>query len=146
MDIERGTALSKKKRSFFTLVLLFGIILPASIYASSGDETGGWGWIETIGKWINLAIVAGALVYFLKGPVTRFFGSRKKSIQQEILEALKAQEEAENRLAEMEARIQNLDAELEAIRIQAHEEAELERKRIIEDGKREAVKIKETAL
>jgi F-type H+-transporting ATPase subunit b len=115
------------------------------LFAASGGEEDGWGWFAPIGRWFNLAILAGAVAYLLKKPLIQYLSDRKENIQKEIREAQEAREAAEKKLALMEARIQDLDSELEAIRLQAEEDAESERKRIIEDGEREAAKNLETA-
>lgn len=143
---ERGTALNLIRTRLFILALLLLVLLPVSLLASSGGEEDGWGWFGPIGKWFNLAVLGGVVGFLLKKPLTQFFGNRKVTIQKEIQEARKAKEEAEKKLAAMEARIQNLDIELENIRQQAEADAEKEGKRIIEEGKKDAAKTMDTAL
>ena len=131
-------------RFLLTSILLI-TILPVSLLAASGEVGEGWGWIETTGRWFNLLILGGVLFYFLREPLLNFFSGRRKSIREEITEARRAKQEAEEKLAAMEARIRNLDAELEAIQTQAQADAEKERRRIIEAAEKEAAKILETA-
>lgn len=76
----------------------------------------------------------------------QFLESRRATIQKEIQEALEAKEQAEAKLAAMEERIKNLDAELEVIRKEADAAAEQERLRILEEGEKDAAKAKEAAL
>ncbi|MGH9338722.1 MAG: F0F1 ATP synthase subunit B [Acidobacteriota bacterium] len=105
------------------------------------SEEIGWGILDPLGRWINLLILAGVLIYFLRDPLLNFFGSRRKSIQEEIKEAHQARDEAQGKLEAVEARMKNLDQELAQIREEAEKQAELERQRIIEQAEQDARKI-----
>ena len=120
------------------LIIISFLCLPA--FASSGEEVD-WGWIETIGRWFNLLILFGLIYYFARVPVSKFLVNRREGIRKEIQEAHAAREEAERKLADMEARMRDLDTELEAIRRQAEAEARKERERILEQAGEESRKI-----
>jgi F-type H+-transporting ATPase subunit b len=111
-----------------------------TLFAAEAGASG-WGWWETVGRWVNLFILFGAIFYFVKQPVSRFFLTRRQEIRKEIQEAQEARQQAEDKLAEMEERMRNLDQELAAMRIQAQEEAEREKLRILEHAAEESKKI-----
>ncbi len=113
--------------------------------AAAAAEGEGWGWWETIGRWFNLALLFGVIIYAARIPAREYFARRRQEIQREILEARQAREDAERRLAEIEARMNNLDVELEKLRQQADQEAAAERERILEQARRDAEKIRASA-
>lgn len=114
--------------------------LSVSLFAA-GSEEGGWGWIKTFGRWVNLLILFGVIFYFAREPVATFLGSRSEAIRKEIGEAHEAREEAEQKLAAIEAQMRDLDAELDLMKVQAQKEAEQEKRRILEQAAEESEKI-----
>lgn len=126
--------------SLFLIVCLF----PLPVGAAEA-ESGGWGWIETLGRWLNLTLLFVAIYYFTRKPVVRFFTERGSGIREEIESARQAQLAAEKKLAEMEERFQNLDSELEEMRKGAEADAARERERILIQAEEESQKIVESA-
>jgi len=124
---------------FLLLLLAWCFVTPSVAAAESQAE--GWGWYETLGRWINLTILFGGLFYVVRDPLGRFLRSRREGIQREIQGAKQAKAEAEAALAELEKRVAGLDAELAAMRRAAEEEARKERDRILEQAEREARKL-----
>jgi F-type H+-transporting ATPase subunit b len=121
-------------------MLALACVIPMSALAAE-TAAEGWGWVETLGRWFNLFILFGAIVYFTREPIARFFRSRRDEITREIDAARQAREEAEQKLAEAETRLKNLDAEIESIRKQAKADAEAEKNRILGLAEEEAEKI-----
>ncbi len=124
----------------FLIPILVALALTGPLLAAA-EGHGGWGWGETIGRWINLLILFGGLTYFLKEPARQFFRNRKAELQKQIRRAEEARKAAEAKLAEAEERMQQLDAQLDAIRRQAQEEAGREKKRIREQAEEETKRI-----
>ncbi len=128
----------------FVATLLFltaATLAPLAAAASGGEAEAGWGWVETVGRWVNLLVLVGGLVYFARGPVGRYFQERREGIQKQIREAVEARKAAEEKLAAIEARMKGLDQELEEIRLEAERQARLERDKISEQAALEAEKI-----
>ncbi len=121
------------------LIVLFCLFTPGNLLAAEGE--GGWGWIETVGRWFNLLILLGGIAYLAKAPLQRYFQERASGIRLQMEEAAKARAEAAAKLEQIESRLENLDRELEAIRNESRKEAELERRRIIGRAEAEAEKI-----
>jgi len=133
-----------RRRAIVTVGLAIISFLWLPVFAAGAEESG-WGWIETIGRWFNLLILFGVIYYFSREPISRFLDSRREGIRKEIDEANLAREEAEQKLASMEAKMRDLEGELEAMRRQAQEEAAREEKRILDQAAAESRKIVATA-
>lgn len=126
--------------SVAAFILLFLLAGEVSLL-SAASEGGGWGWIETAGRWFNLLFIFALLYYFTRKPLRQFFENRRRGIQEELREARLAREEAERKLAEIEERMAALEEELEQIRAEAQKEAEFERERLREQTEQEIEKI-----
>jgi F-type H+-transporting ATPase subunit b len=79
---------------------------------------------------INSGVLLGTILIVLFKIVPKLFRNRSEKLQQELVGARIATEEANRRLAEVEARLQRLDSEIGAIRQQVEQEAEQDEKRI----------------
>ena len=118
------------------------MVLPESLWAAA-EEAGheGWGWLETIGRWFNLALLFGVIFHFAGTPIKQFFRDRRRDIQDQLQAAEKAREAAQARLDTIEGRLSNLDEEIAQIRDESRQQAESERLRILEQAQSEADKI-----
>ena len=93
---------SKKHRTVLIGVLAVFLCLSfGTAMAASGGDSGAKGWVKT--DWfrvMNFVVLAGALVFVLRKPVSKALSSRIKGIQEQ-LESLEAQRaEAEKQLAQ----------------------------------------------
>lgn len=104
--------------------------------------------LQTVAKLANFAILAGVLVYFLKGPITVHLASRASNIRQDLVAAAEMRAAATAQLAEIDRRLKTLPAELAALKAQGAEDvvaeqarigraAVLERERLLEQTRRE---------
>jgi F-type H+-transporting ATPase subunit b len=128
------------------LVLLLtagGMLLPRALFAAEGE--GGWGALLPLGRFFNLAIVIGVLVWVARKPLANFVANRTQMIHEQLSEAQAAKKEAEVKLAEIELRMGRLDAELKEIKEQAEREAQEEYRRLLAAAERDADKIVERA-
>ena len=94
---------------------------------------------------LNFAIVAGIIIWASRKYLPGFFNARTASIQKAMEEARKASQEANQRLAEIEARLSRLDVEIGAMRATADKEAAAEEARIKAAAEEDARKIVESA-
>jgi F-type H+-transporting ATPase subunit b len=78
----------------------------------------------------NSAILIFAIAYFLFKFVPGFLRKRSETIRHDLSLARKATEDANRRLAEVEARLSRLGSEIEAIRQQAERDSREDEKRI----------------
>jgi F-type H+-transporting ATPase subunit b len=116
--------------------------------AQHGEEAAGGGWLPVIAKAFNFAILAGVLVYFLKAPLLAYLDSRIKKVREDLVTAAETRETASRQLAEIDAKLKQLPAELEQLKARGAEDlaaerarieaaAETERQRLLEQTRRE---------
>lgn len=79
---------------------------------------------------INSGILLGAILIVLFRIVPKLFRNRSEKLQHDLVGARIATEEANRRLAEVQAKLQRLDSEIDAIRRQVEQEAIQDEKRI----------------
>lgn len=99
-------------------------------------------------KFANLAIFVVAAFYLHRRfgrPIREALRSRGEGIKRELARAREEKEQALAKLAELEARFANLDAEVGTIKQRAKMEAEAERERIAQATEQEVSKIREQA-
>lgn len=128
-----------RTRIVLALALAACLLGPEVALAAEGGSK--WGVWLTIGKVFNLGIVVFVLVWIARKPLKEFYAGRTVSIQEQLLQAQRAREEAEAKLAEIEQRMGHLDDELHQIRATAEQEAHQEYQRLIAEAERDAEKI-----
>jgi F-type H+-transporting ATPase subunit b len=79
---------------------------------------------------VNSGVLLGAILIVLFRIIPKLFRNRSEKLQQDLVGARTATEEANRRLAEVEARLQRLDSEIDAIRLQVEHEAVQDEKRV----------------
>jgi F-type H+-transporting ATPase subunit b len=94
---------------------------------------------------LNFAVIAGAIVWVSKKKLPGFFSNRTASIQQAMQAARQASEEANRRLADIEARLSHLGAEIGEMRATAENEAVAETARMKAAAEEDARRIVESA-
>ena len=94
---------------------------------------------------INFAILAGFLYKVLAGPARDFFAQRRNRIVEALEEARRNKEEAEARYRELRERLAGQEAEFEAIRRAALENAEQVKAEILKQAEDKARRIEEKA-
>jgi len=100
---------------------------------------------EYLFDWINLIVLIGFLIYFLRKPIAQFFRQRSEDIQKSLDEGRQALEAAQARLAAAEERLSRLEQDIAALKADAARQAEAERERLRQAGEREAERILQSA-
>jgi F0F1-type ATP synthase membrane subunit b/b' len=101
--------------------------------------------LQTWARIINLLLFVGLMVYFLRRPVGESLRARREGIRRDLMRAQEERNAALAKLEEVDARLTKLDAEVEAIRVQAEREAAEERARIERATEEDARKLREQA-
>jgi F-type H+-transporting ATPase subunit b len=96
-------------------------------------------------KLVNLIIFFGLLFYLLRKPAREFFKQRFKSVREMLERAAKEKESASAKMAELDTRLNRLDAELAEIKSQAQQEAQAERERVKVETERDLERIRVAA-
>ena len=131
-----------------SLFLLGLVLLAGTAYASGGEgaHAGGEDALkQTIYQGLNLVLLLGVLFYFGRKPMSEFFASRRETIQSELSEAASLLTQAEQRNAELQRRLVDLDSEVEEIREAAGRRAQEEAERILADARATAERIRRDA-
>ncbi len=126
------------------LLLASGILLFPCV-ALAAEEENKWGPLLTVGRFFNLALVIGVLVWVARRPLATFFLDRTRMIREQLAEAQAARLEADAKMAKMSARMSRLDEELREIKAQAERESQDEYERLVSAAHRDADKIVERA-
>lgn len=126
------------------LTALAILALPATAFAAAGGGKGfPWGaWIAGI---LNLLIFLWIIYKFFGSSISEFFKNRRETLIADLEEARKLREEAEARLEEYTARLDALEDERKQLLEEYHEQGEREKKRIIEDAKKQVEKMRADA-
>lgn len=99
-------------------------------------------WLAVV---INFAIVVGVIGWLWKKNVPAMFRNRTAAIQKSVAEARRASEDANRRLADVEARLSRLDQEIGEMRVVSEREAAAEEERIKTAAAEDARRIVESA-
>ena len=104
---------SKKHRTVLIGVLVVLLCLSfATAMAASGGDSGSKGWVKT--DWyrvMNFVVLAGALVFILRKPISQALSSRIKDIQEQLDSLETRRAEAEKRLAQYNEQLSQLESE-----------------------------------
>lgn len=91
--------------------------------------------------WANFLLLAGGLGYLVKKNAGPYFAQRSQQIHKGMVDAERARAEADAKVAEVDRRLANLAADIEALRRDAHQEAEAEAQRVRREAAAEMAKI-----
>jgi F-type H+-transporting ATPase subunit b len=119
---------------------LFNEVHPHTVllFASGGVH-------PAISKAVNLTIFVVVLYLLLRKPVREFFEQRRARVREMLDKAAREREEAMAKMAELEARLSLMGAEVTEIKAQAQREAEAERERMEAEAKRDIEKVRLSA-
>ena len=122
------------------LVLFLFAELPVFAQPEGENKTGEHSNMAVWG-WLNFALLAGGLGYVIRKNAGPYFATRSREIRKGMIEAEEARTEAEAKVAEVDQRLASLEAEIEALRRDARQEAEAEAERIQREAAGEMAKI-----
>jgi F-type H+-transporting ATPase subunit b len=109
-----------------------------------GEETAhDPGWWPTVWKAANFAILVGILTYFLRAPIGAYLTARIGKVREDLLTAAQTRETAVRQLAEIDAKLAALPAELEALKKRGAEDLVAEQARIERDAQAERARLLE---
>jgi len=127
--------------SLLTLVLLAALpVLAQEGEASPVDSPIGW-----VFRWLNFAIVFGAIAYLAWKKGGPYFRAQAEEISRKIAEGARAREAAERQRQEVQAKLANIENEIVAMRAEAKRDAEAEAQRLRALARDEAGKIERAA-
>ena len=126
-----------------TLVVFLNF-MNTSLFAAEIDG-GGSPLMDFIWKVLNV-VVLGAIIYkFAKKPVGNALSNSAESAKKLIIDAREAEENLTAELNNMRSKIAGLEKEAEQMVKNAHKDAQIEKERIIEEGRHEIERMKRQA-
>ena len=100
----------------FFLVLMLGVFSISAALGASGGEGGSKGWVSTdTFRVMNFAVLAIALVFILRKPLSQALSSRIKGIKDQLEDLEARKDEAEKKLAAYNEKLAQLEKEAEKI-------------------------------
>lgn len=111
-------------------------------YASEEHEPR---WADFGWRVLNLVLFCALLWYFVGNLCKKFFRNRKQTIQDTLDDLEKRKKDARDKLAEIEKRIANLEAEQKAILEESRQQGERLKKSIVDDAHKQAQQIVDQA-
>jgi len=127
--------------SIAALVLLLCANLPAHAQehgeSSSQTEKGP----NIFWEWANFVLLAGGLGYVIKKNAGPYFAQRSLEIRKGMAEAEAARAASDAKVADVDRRLANLQAEIEALRLSAQQEAEADAERVRREAAAEMAKV-----
>src|SRR4029453_3614387 len=124
-------------------IVLFAAVFPVSIVAqqphatttaSETEEPHGQTLVQTIAKIVNFAILGGALVFFLKTPISSYLVPGGTQIRQDLVSSADLRSTAAAQLADIDRKLQALPGELEKLRVQGEQDVKAEQARIAKEA------------
>jgi F-type H+-transporting ATPase subunit b len=94
---------------------------------------------------INFVLLIATLFVLTRKPIRTFFAERRSAIRKDLEDAAALKRRAEERYAQWQRKLVDLDRELEVIRTEARERAETERAHLLADARASADRIRTDA-
>jgi len=132
------------RRLILAIVLglaLASYALPQESAAPKSETEQGDPWIWW--KWANFLILAGGLGYLLRKNLPPLFDKQSSEIQSALREAAKVKQDAAAYAAGIEARLANLQSEIEKLRVSARTDMAAESERIRRETEHHVQRIRE---
>ena len=131
------------RATFFFCVSLF--LTGPPVFAQEGGASATESPTGYLFRWLNFVIVAGLLLYVIVKFAAPEFRRRADEISEKIAEGAQAREAAERQRQEIQAKVANLQNEIEQLRVQGRRAAEDEAQRLRDTVRGESEKIEQAA-
>jgi F-type H+-transporting ATPase subunit b len=127
--------------------VLSALMMAAPLMAAAGEEQVTFWNNQALWRVLNLIIFVLVLVYLFRNKIKigDVFNNRAASIARELERARREKQDAQERLSKLEARLSNLDKEIQQIRDNAAQESLREADRIQKSADTDAEKIRQAA-
>jgi F-type H+-transporting ATPase subunit b len=98
-----------------------------------------------VGKLVNFAILIGTVIYFGRKPLAGYLASRRAQVRSDLVAAEEMKRIAAAQIVELDAKLQALPAELDALKARGQQEIAAEEQRIRELAETERARLLEQA-
>ena len=143
----RSHCLEKFSAVLFFLMLLMGVFSISTALGASGGEGGSkpWEWEDTF-RVLNFAVLAIALIFILRKPMSQALGSRIKVIKEQLADLETRKAEAEEKLAGYNEKLAQLEKEAKNIVADYIKQGNEAKARILKEAQSSAEKLKAQAM
>src|SRR5512134_436507 len=139
-DRRQGAREARGVKPLFTVA-----VLAVAVAAGASEEAAGHAvgipWTDLLKQVVNFAILVGALVYFLKKPISSFLSDRSEQLRKSIEDSARAREEAAAKLSDIEKRMAGLPDAIAALNRKMEAEGQEEARRIREAAEAEIERV-----
>jgi len=140
---------SRRLRCVLALLVVFALFLiVGDVLASSGGGHGESSFDkgkDLIWRTMNFVVLAGALIILLRKPLAKGLASRRQGIKEELEDLEKRKQAARDELRQYQAKLDQLDKEVEKIVADYIKEGEAVKTKIIEEARASAEKLQQQA-
>ena len=142
----RSHCLEKFSAVLFFLMLLMGVFSISTALGASGGEGGSkpWEWEDTF-RVLNFAVLAIALIFILRKPMSQALSSRIKVIKEQLADLETRKAEAEEKLAGYNEKLAQLEKEAKNILADYIKQGNEAKARILKEAQSSAEKLKAQA-
>ena len=142
----RSHCLEKFSAVLFFLILLMGVFSISTALGASGGEGGSkpWEWEDTF-RVLNFAVLAIALIFILRKPMSQALSSRIKVIKEQLADLETRKAEAEEKLAGYNEKLAQLEKEAKNILADYIKQGNEAKARILKEAQSSAEKLKAQA-
>jgi F-type H+-transporting ATPase subunit b len=143
---KRGFSFLRVLLIFSTVLLLFSVGVAMGSSGEGGHEAAPKGWVATdTYRVMNFAVLAIALFFILKKPVSQALNGRIQGIKDQLEDLENKKKAAEQSLAEYTEKLATLDKEAEQLVAESIRQGEEAKTRILKEAESMAAKLKEQA-
>lgn len=143
------TRMSKARYVISLLVVCAVVFASMPVWASSeGGGHGGGGFnkkADLLYRFINFAVLLGALIFLLRKPMGKALDGRRQGIRDQLDDLERQKQEAQKKLAEYKGKLNLLQEEVEKIVADYVKEGEAAKEKIIAEAKGAAEKLQKQA-
>ena len=134
-----------RQLTVFGRFALFFFVSAVPLLAQEGESSPADSPVGSLFRWLNFAIVFGAIAWFAVKKGAPYFRSNAENISQKIAEGARAREAAAERRREIEKKMAGLDEEIARMRAEAKRDADAEAQRLRALARAEAERIEQAA-
>ena len=131
-------------RTTSSLIALATFLAATPAFAAGGHGEG-FPWGHWVASMINLIIFVGLIAKYAGPGLRGMFDDRREKLMADLNEAKRLREAAEAKLNEYSQRLDALDPERKQLMDDYHAQGEAEKKRLVDDAKRQVEKMRSDA-
>jgi F-type H+-transporting ATPase subunit b len=124
---------------------VFLLLAAAPALAQEGEPSPAYSPVGWVFRWLNFALVFGAIAYAFWKWGAPYFRQRAEEISRQIAEGARAREAAERQRREMQAMLAGLQEEIERLRVEGQRDAGAEAQRLRDAERVERERIERAA-